>query len=179
MNNPLLNLSVRARFWLFAGSLTVTVVAIAVLSLLDPGRMTGKGPGIVGFELAGSRSNALAILNAWGESGVRIAAFNLGFDYLFILGYSSFMSLLCLWTSGRQSNLTLSSLGVILASLQCIAGLLDCSENAALLRILLVGATDTAAGVARMCAIGKFSLLGLGSVYVLLPLTGVGKIRGA
>jgi hypothetical protein len=177
MRNPLLSLSARARVWLVAGAFTVTVAGIVVLGLLDPGRMTGNGPGIVGFELAGSRSNAVGILNLWTESGVRVAAFNLGFDYLFILGYTSFMSLLCLWTSGRQSNLTLSALGVILAALQCVAGLLDCTENTALLRILFVGATDTAASIAQMCAIGKFSLLSCGAAYVLLSLTGVGRIR--
>jgi hypothetical protein len=47
-----------------------------------------------------------------------------------------------------------------LAWLQWIAGLLDCLEDAALLSILFHGATDRTAEIARLCAIGKFALLG-------------------
>jgi len=61
--------------------------------------VSGKGTGIVGFELAGSASRAKPIRESWGESGRKVAAFNLGFDYLFIIGYSTFMTLMCLWAS--------------------------------------------------------------------------------
>jgi len=88
-------------------------------------------PTIVGFELAGDKLKAAAILDAWGEAGTLAAAFDLGFDYLFIFGYSTLMTLFCLWASTRYSNRALVSLGVSLAWLQWMACFLDCIEDAA------------------------------------------------
>ena len=48
---------------------------MTVVGFADPGRTSGKGPWIVGFELAGSAAKAKAILEAWGESGRKVAAF--------------------------------------------------------------------------------------------------------
>jgi hypothetical protein len=166
MEHPLLCLTANARIWLsgIALAITVMVIGMTVLGFADPGRTSGKGPGIVGFELAGSAAKAKAILEAWGESGRKVAAFNLGFDYFFIGGYSTFMALMCLWANGRYANPRLAPLGMLLAWLQWIAGLLDCAENAALLTILFRGESDGLALLARTSALGKFGLLGCGTI---------------
>jgi hypothetical protein len=179
MKHPLLSLSARSRPWLAGISLTITILGLIVLGLTDPGRMTGRDASIVSFELAGCESKAVAILDTWGELGARAAAFNLGFDYLFLVGYSTFMTLMCLWASRRYSNPSLRSLGVLLAWQQWIAGLLDCAEDAALLKILFHGASDGAAEIACACAIGKFGLVSCGVVYTLASLPATGRVREA
>ncbi len=170
MGHPFLSLTAHVRMWLSVVTLVLTVVGMTVLRFEDPGRVNGKGTGIVGFELAGSASRAKAILESWGESGRKVAAFNLGFDYLFIVGYSTFMTLMCLWASTRYASPRLMIFGVFLAWMQWIAGLLDCTENVALLRILFHEALDSLAQIARLSALGKFGLLGCGAVYILLSL---------
>jgi hypothetical protein len=179
MKHPFLCLSAEVRAWLFKVTLWITLIGMLALGFADPGRVTGRGPSIVGFELAGSASKATAILEAWSESGTKIAAFNLGFDYLFIVGYSTFMSLGCLWAMNRYLDVRLVALGVSLAWLPLGAGLLDCIENAALLSIVFGGALEGSADVARWSATGKFGLLGSGAVYILTSLPGVRKVREA
>jgi hypothetical protein len=170
MGHPFLSLAAPVRMWLCVATLVLTVIGMTVLRFVDPGRVSGGGKGIVEFELAGSAAKAKAILESWGESGRKAAAFNLGFDYLFILGYSTFMTLMCLWASMRSVNPRAMMLGVFLAWMQWTAGLLDCTENAALLRILFHQATDGLAEIARWSALGKFGLLSCGAVYILLSL---------
>jgi hypothetical protein len=121
---------------------------------------------MVGFELSGTASSANDTMRRWGESGRTVAAFNLGFDYLFILGYSNLMVLACLWASQKHSRLFLVQLGILVAWLQWLAGILDCIEDGALLKMLFGGASDTAAWIARISALGKFGLLGLALVYL-------------
>jgi hypothetical protein len=156
--------------WLLGTTLAITVIGVAVLRLADPGRMSGKQPGIVAFELAGTASKATEIAHGWGEFGRTVAAFNLGFDYLFILGYSTLLALLCLWAGPRYASPRLAAAAALFAWLQWVAGLLDCTENAALLVILFRGASDRVAAIARMSSLGKFGLLACGVVYILSSL---------
>ena len=170
MTHPFLNLPPSERHLLLALSLVLTVVGIIVLGFVDPGRLSGRGPRVVGFELAGTAMKAKRIMDNWGERGRTVAAFNLGFDYLFILGYSTLMTLVCLWASQRHSHLLLVKLGVLLAWLQWLAGALDCVENASLLTMLFSGPSDSVARIARVSALGKFGLLAVGLTYIITAL---------
>ena len=51
------------------------------------------GPGIVGFELAGSEERAAEILGEWGEEGEDAARASLWIDYAYILSYGAFLTL--------------------------------------------------------------------------------------
>jgi hypothetical protein len=170
MRHPFLSATAGQRIWLSIVTFVITVTGMAVLSVADPARISGTAAGIVSFELAGSASQARTILQEWGEPGRNAAAFNLGFDYFFILGYSSFAALMCLRASDRFLNPRLITLGVFLAWLQWTVGLLDCTENASLLGILFRGASDSLARIARSSALGKFGLLGCGAIYILFSL---------
>ena len=168
MSHPFMLLLSRERTFLFWISLSITAIGIVVLGFADPGRVNGKGPRVVGFELAGTAAKAGQIMEAWGDLGRTVAGFNLGFDYLFILGYSTAMTLACVWASQRYSRSMLIELGAVLAWLQGVAGALDCTEDASLLVMLFHGASNRAAAVARFSACGKFGLLVLGLVYILV-----------
>lgn len=170
MKHPLLRLSGQGRLFLLSTVAALTIICLAILRVTDPSRLSGKPPGIVGFELAGTAAASKRIVEGWGELGRTAAAFNLGFDYLFIVSYSTLMALLCLWATARCSGLGLAAFGVLVAWLQWAAGLLDCIENAALLRILFHGVSNRAANIARVSSLGKFSLIACGAIYVISSL---------
>ena len=170
MTHPLLLLSPSERHLLLVISLALTIIGILVLGFVDPGRVSGKGPRVVRFEIAGTGTAARQIVDDWGELGLTVTAFNLGFDYLFIVGYSTLMSLACLWAAQGFSRASLIGLGVFFAWLQWLAGAFDCGENASLLVMLFSRPSDTAAAIARVCALGKFGLLALGFIYVVSAL---------
>jgi hypothetical protein len=56
------------------------------------------GPGIVGFELAGSEERAAEILGEWGEEGEDAARASLWIDYAYILSYGAFLTLAAIAT---------------------------------------------------------------------------------
>jgi hypothetical protein len=170
MTHPLLNLSSSDRRLALFASSALTLLGLIVLGVADPGRVVGKGPRVVGFQLAGSAARAQKIMSDWGERGRTVAAFNLGFDYLFIVGYSTLMTLLCLWASHRYRQPILLTAGVFIAWLQWLAGALDCTEDAFLLHMLFSGPSDAAAQIARVSSVSKFGLLLLGLLYVISSL---------
>ena len=167
MTHPFLWFTETERLWLTWASLVHTAVAMAVLGWLDPGRRTGGKQSIVSFELAGTAAKAKLILDGWGERGRIIAGFNLGFDFVLILGYSTFLSLLCLRASHHLANARAAALGGFIAWLPLIAGLLDCVEDTALLAILFGQVSDRLARVARTSALGKFTFLSCAVLFVI------------
>jgi hypothetical protein len=81
MTHPFLHLPTTERHVLLVCSLALTIAGIVVLGFADPGRLSGKGPGVVVFELAGTATKAKRIMDDWGGVGRTVAGFNLGFDY--------------------------------------------------------------------------------------------------
>lgn len=137
--------------------------------------------GIVSFELIHNAAEAERMIHYWGTTEKISAAFNLGLDYLFIFAYANTLALGCVWVASglrqRQFRL-LAALGIFIAWLQWLAGLLDCFENAALIRILFHGATDTLAHLSRYCAIPKFTLtLVFGFGYMIIGVLMLGYLK--
>jgi len=125
---------------------------------------------IVSFEFTGSLSNAREMLESWGPTGRVYAGLSLGTDYLFLVAYSIAISLGCVLASRGflQRSGFLSAVGVIFAWAIFGAALLDSVENYALIQVLLGAKQSLWPAVARICAIPKFLIVGLGLLYVLL-----------
>jgi hypothetical protein len=123
--------------------------------------------GIVSFELAGDAASAQRMVDSWDETARMWAAFSLGFDYLFLVLYSTTIGLACVWAADRfaRGRSLLASLGPPLAWGQWLAALLDGTENAALTHILVGGALAPWPAVARWCALPKFFLVAAGMLY--------------
>jgi len=158
----------KVAFWLL---LVLALVLMVVQQVLGSPLMTKAAPsGIVSFELAGSLSNAQEMLESWGPTGRVYAGLSLGTDYLFLVAYSIAISLGCVLTLRRflrRSNF-LSAVGVILAWGIFCAALFDSVENYALIQTLLGAEQSLWPAVARICAIPKFLIVGLGLLYILL-----------
>lgn len=150
-------------FWFFIGTL------IAMLALMGMDKVLQDGDsnyGIVCFELAGNLEASNNIIQNWSERDIiPLAAFSLGFDYLYLFFYTMFLSL---WTSviaeGFYKKLAKMFARLIII-LFVVAGLLDAVENYALLNLLGNNNTQSNSVLAFNCASVKFGLIGLGIFY--------------
>jgi hypothetical protein len=158
----------KVAFWPLLVFALLLMVAQQVLGkpLITPAAPSG----IVSFELAGSLSNARELLESWGPTGRVYAGLSLGTDYLFLVAYSIAISLGCVLASRRflQRSGYLSGVGAILAWAIFGAALFDSVENYALIQLLLGAEQSLWPVLARICAIPKFLIVGLGLLYILL-----------
>lgn len=146
------------------------LVLTLVVSLLMRGPLqTSAAPaGIVSFELAGSETQARAILAAWDAQARSFAEYSLRLDFLFLVGYSTTLGLACLWADSviRARGLPLQ-FGLPLAWAMWLAALFDALENIALLVVLHGQPQSPWPQIAHWSAIQKFTLILIGLVYVL------------
>ncbi len=134
-------------------------------------RRTG-GPGIIPFELAGSRDNAVRIMERWGPQGTAAARRSLWLDFPFLIAYSGVHASWCAMAGDalREHDRTrLASLGRVVVAAQIAAGACDAVENASLLGVL-DGSIDALPRVAQSFALTKFGLLVVGWAYAAVGL---------
>ncbi len=159
--------SIAAKRGPLAGLAAASVAAAIVLTVRGAPLRTDAAPhGIVSFEFAADRPTARAILQSW--SGLYdAAAFNLYFDFLFLLLYSSAIALACARTATalRPRRARAAAFGVVLTWGQWLAGALDMVENVALLFLLWGSSNSSLPPLAFVCATIKFALVGLGLGY--------------
>lgn len=134
---------------------------------------TGEAPrGIVSFELAFTATRSEAIVRSWNKVR-KVAKNSLLLDFVFIPLYSTTLALFCIMAahSFQRNNWSgLSTVAVVIAWYQWVAGLLDMLENFALLRLLNIKPPfpDTLPWLAGWCAFFKFSLITLALVCFLV-----------
>ena len=159
----------RTRKQLFFLLLVLTAAALFAQQGINAGLKTAAAPsGIVSFELAGRLPAAREILASWEGRREILAGLSLGTDYLFLVSYALFLALACGMAAegwARRKRLP-AVLGAGLAWGQLLAGMLDATENFALIRILLGSANPVWPVLAKSCAVPKFVLVGLGIVYL-------------
>lgn len=156
--------------WGFAG-----LAAFAALLMGLFGGLPGNAPqagGIVKFELAGSLARSEALIAAWEKvrPGARQrAAFQVGADFLFLLGYAPLLALLVGMGAATLPWAWLRTVGYLVAWSQLLAGALDAVENVGLMQVLSGTKREVWPRVARYAAIAKFTLVfGLGLPFVLV-----------
>jgi len=125
--------------------------------------------GIISFELAKDLSKSEAILNAWNMESKTAAGMSLGFDFLFLLVYALFISILIHTLNERLWKHTkIYTIGVILIWCMFLAALFDMVENVALIKLLLGDLQQKWSSIAYYFAISKFSLLFIGILFIVL-----------
>jgi hypothetical protein len=163
-------------FWL------MLLLTIAVAWIMRRPLTTPVTPGgILDLELAGAPERVREILAAWDASGVRDDAIsNVQIDFVWLLLYSTTISLGCVLTAARLHErgwTRAGALGLALAWGQWLAALLDAVENVAMLRLLQGSVAQPWPTIARACAIPKFALVVAGIAYVALGLLALGLHR--
>ena len=156
----------QAAFWtLFA----VTVVVIGFIQIVSSPLITDVAPqGIISFEFAGDLPNAEKIIDSWGQEERIYAGLSLGLDYLFLVLYSCTIALGCILAARGMSIELFIKAGVVFAWAQFAAALLDCTENFALIKLLLGSGEAAWPRLAFWCAGPKFFIVGVGIVYVVI-----------
>jgi hypothetical protein len=154
----------------------------AVLTVLDLRMQDTDGPGIVGFELAGTEEDAGEILADWGEEGRDAARASLWIDYIYIVAYSIFGVLAIAATrdlAGRRGWMRMAAIGSAIVLFPAAAGAFDAIEDVGLLLALDGHGGDLAPGLALVCATLKFLLLAVAIAYLLTGLALRLRARGA
>lgn len=155
----------------FLPFLALTLIVEGTLTITGNPLKTDTAPlGIISYELAGSVEKAQVILESWSEPVKRLAAFNLGLDFLFIFAYTITISLACSWAGAVFKNRfsPFAQLSQPLVWGLLLAGSLDVTENLALFLMLMDRATQPWPGIAAWAAIIKFTLVALGLFYTFI-----------
>ncbi len=163
LTHPLVAIPFDKRARVFVPLLIATLVITFLFRFIGPAR-----PTIVDFELAGSVPKAQAIIDAWNENDRIRAGFSLGFDYLYMLVYSTTIALACILAAGVLQRKAWHTVGLLLAWSLWIAALSDATENLALFTELLGNNVAPYPQVAQICALIKFGLILLGLLYVIV-----------
>jgi hypothetical protein len=154
--------------------LAITTVAIGIVLAVLDGRMRDSGgPGIVGFEFAGSEERAAEILADWGEEGQDAARASLWLDYVYILSYGAFLILAAIATrelAVRRGWRRMAAAGLAAVPIAAAAAAFDAIEDVGLLLTLDGHGGDLAPLLAAVCASLKFALLALAIAYLLAGL---------
>jgi len=125
--------------------------------------------GIISFELAKELSKSQAILDSWNEHAKIAAGLSLGFDFLFLLIYSSFIALLIHKLNERLwKNKPFYRIGNILIWAIFLAALFDAIENVPLIILLLGDLQQYWSSIAYYFAVLKFIILIVVILYVLV-----------
>ncbi len=151
-------------------SLTLFLVLLLVMQVLDGPLKSPAAPrGIISYEMAKTPLAAQRILASWSDDAKIHAAFSLGIDYLFMVVYAFFIGLACVQISRILSARwpTIGRLGCLLAWGQFFAAVCDAVENLALFRLLIGSTLEMWPLAAWSCAVVKFSLVGMGWLYIL------------
>jgi hypothetical protein len=147
-------------------SAVATVAIGVVLAVLDARMRDTGGPGIVGFELAGSQDRAQEILADWGDEGTDAAKASLWLDYAYIAAYGTFLVIAAGATrdlAERRRWRRMASFGIAAAPFAAI-------EDAALLVAVNGEGGELAPRLGQVCAVLKFALLAVTIGYLLVGL---------
>ena len=151
-------------------SLTLCLVLLLVMHVLDGPLKSQAAPrGIISYEMAKTPFAAQRILASWNHDAKIQAAFSLGIDYLFMVVYAFFIGLACVQISRSLSARwpAIGMFGCLLAWGQLPAAVCDAVENVALFRLLIGSTLEMWPLMAWSCAVVKFSLVGMGWLYIL------------
>ena len=160
----------RTALWLTGAA---ALVLGTVLLAIDDRMWDAGGPGIIGFELAGSEDRAGDILLEWGDEGQDAARLSLWLDFAYLVFYGAFLYLAAAATrdlARARGWARLAAIGRVAVPAAPAAAAFDAAEDIALL-VVLGGDGGAAAPVIATAFAGlKFLMLTVVIVYVLAGL---------
>jgi pimeloyl-ACP methyl ester carboxylesterase len=166
----------RRALWLLGGT---AFVLGAVLAQIDLRMWDEGGPGIIGFELAGSEERAHQILAEWGSDGRSAARLSLWLDYAYLTAYGAFGALLAATLrdlARRRGWRRFAAFGRVAVLLTPAAACFDALEDVCLLLVVGGHGGSTAPVLGTAFALCKFALLGIALAYAGLSLLRANRI---
>jgi len=140
-------------------------------SMLTSGMTQFAKYGVLDFEFAWTAEQITIIFAAWGAEGMQLQALAVYLDFLYIVGYASFIFGLLL-IIGRKLEGKIQTITIIIALTAFIAGVCDVIENINLLILLgdPANVQTLNASTASFCASIKFGLLFIEIIWFLITL---------
>ncbi len=140
-------------------------------SMLTSGMTQFETYGVLDFEFAWTAEQITIIFAAWGTEGMQIQALAVYLDFLYIVGYASFIFGLLLIIA-RKLEGKIQKITIIIAITAFKAGIFDVIENINLLILLgdPANAVTLNASIASFCATIKFGLLFIEIIWFLITL---------
>lgn len=150
--------------------LITIIINIITIRIFDaPLKNENCKNGIVSFELAKDLDKTVAILNSWDTNAKINMSLSLGFDFLFLLVYSSFIALLIFNINNKLwEKKFFYRFGNILIVMIFIAAFFDIIENIALIKLLLGDLKQTWSTVSYYFATIKFVIVLICIIYLLI-----------
>ena len=152
-------------------SFVLTILITAILRDFAPAPSAEAPSGLVSLELAGDLNTFNAIVAPWNEVDSFLAGVNLGFDFVFMIVYSTAFGLACFWAARklRQKNQSrMAKLAVWAGYGMWLAAVFDAIENFALILTFRDNTWALGPQIASGAAIVKFGLLVLGINFLLV-----------
>ena len=149
----------------------LTLILLAGMVVLDQPLKTSAAPlGIISFELAGTTERVAYILASWDEAARIQAGVSLGLDFFFLMAYAFTLAGACRIVMVRIlfDRSFYRRLGGLLARGQWCAAFFDAAENILLIQMLVGRGADWQPSMATFCALSKFTLVGMGLLYVII-----------
>jgi pimeloyl-ACP methyl ester carboxylesterase len=150
---------------------TATVGVGVALVALDGRMWDAGGPGIVGFEVAGSARRAHDILVEWGRAGRDAARLSLWLDFLYLAGYAAFWALAA-HAIGRRARRfgwrRMARLGGVAVVVSLSAAAFNALADVLLLLVLGGHGGRAAPPLAAVCATLTFLCIGAAILIVLV-----------
>lgn len=173
MSHPFEKLCPAIQRRLFIFLLILTILITLVMNTVGTILYTTDSPsGIISFELAYSPARAQKIINSWSSTAQVRAAFIQGLDFLYPLVYSAMLGLGSIMAAGvlRIRGKPLARWGITLAWGMWLAAICDYIENIALIMLLFGRVVSPLSEIAGVCAVIKFTMILIGSIYILYGL---------
>ena len=153
----------------FAILLIVLLIFIAVMRYLDGFLITQSAPhGIISFELAKESNVVLEIIKSWNTTAKFAAGLSIGIDFLFLIVYAMFLTLLFLRVNKKLLEKTKRNFNWFILFLPAAAAIFDILENIAMINLLLGDIQSKWSLMAYYAAIIKFGLLFIAIAYIIV-----------
>jgi len=146
--------------------LLITSVAMLYFDTYVTNEVTPNG--IVSFELAKTLERSQAILDSWSPLAKIFAGIGLGFDFLFLLIYTLFISIIIHKLNVRLwADKPFYRVGEILIWTMFLTAIFDAIENVCLIKLLIGNLKQYWSTVAFYFSTAKFSLITISLLYIV------------
>lgn len=168
--SPFAKLSKKSESKLTFSVFYLLIISIITMKYFDSYLTNEITPnGIISFELSYALEHAQEILNSWSPTAKIFAGLSLGFDFLFLLIYTLFISILVhklnqrLWVGKK-----IYKFGELLIWSMFIAAIFDAVENVCLIKLLIGNLKQYWVSVAYYFALAKFILIIISVLYIII-----------
>jgi hypothetical protein len=123
--------------------------------------------GIVELEMATQPRQIAILMEVWDMSVVKM---NIWIDFLFIVTYVAFLALASEAVSSKWKNQSFKIIGLTLARVSVVVGVLDIGENLLMLQTIAGNFTVVSLQMTHYFATIKFTLAAIVLIYLLISI---------